>query len=122
MDAIARHHDATVAQLRLANGEIKLDKKGRLIVRRAGDGADQARQRGAPIKVAQGDAVAGEALRASARGARTSHVGEALHGALGRHALTASAQRYRNARWMRRIGLNRLTASAMIHRAQAQAP
>ena len=112
LDAIAKKHHATAAQLKLANGEIKLDKKGHLraagpvMVPMKGDS-------GAAVKVAQVTPATGESrvaapVRENAPASAKVHTvrsGDTLYGIAQRYRTTVDAL----------ASLNRLAATAILH-------
>lgn len=108
LDAIARRHNATLAQLKAANGEMKLDKKGRL--RAAGPVmVPMKRDANTPIKVAQVTPLATHAAPARAAIATslklyTVRTGDTLYGI---------AQRYRTGLGAL-LDLNNLSANAVL--------
>ena len=110
LDAIARKHHATVAQLTLANGEIKLDKKGHL--RAAGPVmVPMTREASAPVKVAQVAAIQPKETRVAAPIQDTAAVkvytvrsGDTLYNIAQRYRTTVDAL----------LGLNKLSASIII--------
>jgi membrane-bound lytic murein transglycosylase D len=112
LDAIARHHHITAAQLKAANSDLKLDKRARLKV--AGPVmVPLKRETGAPIKVAQASAVA--AVQPTRLAAPVRETGAAkVHTVRSGDTLYSIALHYRTtvdalAR------MNRLTAKAILH-------
>jgi membrane-bound lytic murein transglycosylase D len=110
LDAIANKHHATTAQLKLANGEIKLDKKGHLraagpvMVPMKGDA-------NAPVKVAHATAMRAQETRVAApvqepavAKVYTVRSGDTLYNIAQRHRTSVDTL----------LGLNKLTASAII--------
>ncbi|HSW84379.1 MAG TPA: LysM peptidoglycan-binding domain-containing protein, partial [Usitatibacter sp.] len=110
LDAIAKKHHATVAQLKLANGEIKLDKKGHL--RTAGSVMVPMKQDPVvAVKVAQASAIQARETRVAApvRETTTAKVYTVRSG----DTLYNIAQRYRTT-VDTLLGLNRLATGVMI--------
>ena len=108
LDTIAKRHNTTAAQLKLANGELKLDKKGKLRVASAVM-VPMARDPAAPIKVAQLTAIA-PATRVAAPVRET---GPASHMVRAGDTLYAIALKYRTT--VDAIAsLNKLTAKTIL--------
>jgi membrane-bound lytic murein transglycosylase D len=111
LDAIAKRHHTTAAQLKAANGEIKLDKKARL--RAAGPVmVPIKRDANAPIKVAQLSTLDPAAPR-SAQTVSDSAPGSKLYIVRPGDNLYAIAQRHRTS-VATLMDLNRLTAKAVL--------
>ncbi|HUQ27735.1 MAG TPA: transglycosylase SLT domain-containing protein [Usitatibacter sp.] len=110
LDAIAKRHHTTAAQLKAANGEIKLDKKARLKL--AGPVmVPIAREVNAPIKVAQLATVNTRAVPGGLRDSApvalklyTVRAGDTLYGIAQRYRTTVDAL----------TGLNNLTAKVTL--------
>ena len=110
LDAIAKKHNTTAVQLKLANGEIKLDKKGHL--RAAGPMMVPMKgEPAAPVKVAQVSAIHARETRVAAPVQETAAAkvytvrsGDTLYGIAQRHRTSVDTL----------LGLNKLTAAAVI--------
>ncbi len=112
LEAIAKRHNTTVALLKAANGEIKLDKKARLKVA----GAVMVpirRDPNAPIRVAQLAAVEAVPTRAAAAPIRDSAPSLKLHTVRAGDTLYAIAQRYRTT-VDTLLDVNKLSAKATL--------
>ena len=110
LDAIAKKHHTTAAELKLANGEIKLDKKGHL--RTAGPVmVPMKKDPIVAVKVAQASAIHPQETRVAAPVQETAAAkvytvrsGDTLYNIAQRHRTTVDAL----------LGLNRLAAGAII--------
>jgi membrane-bound lytic murein transglycosylase D len=112
LDAIARRHNITVAQLRLANEELKLDKKARLRVA-AAVMVPIARNANAPIRVAQVSLVQEHPTRVAAP-VREAALAAKIHTVRAGDTLYAIALRYRTT-VEALLDVNRLAARAVLH-------
>jgi membrane-bound lytic murein transglycosylase D len=112
LDAIARKHHATVAQLKAANGEIRLDKKGHL--RAAGPVmVPMKTEAPATVKVASAAAVQPKETRVAAPVHEPASPTLKVYVVRSGDTLYGIAQRYRTS-VDTLLGLNRLTAAAIL--------
>jgi len=110
LDAIAKKHNTTAAQLKLANGEIKLDKKGHL--RAAGAVmVPMKRDSMVAMKVAQASAIEPQETRVAAP--VKEHATTKIYTVRSGDTLYNIAQTHRTS-VDTLLGLNRLSASAII--------
>ncbi len=110
LDAIAKKHNTTAAQLKLANGEIKLDKKGHL--RAAGAVmVPMKRDSMVAMKVAQASAIQPQETRVAAP--VKEHATTKIYTVRSGDTLYNIAQTHRTS-VDTLLGLNRLSASAII--------
>jgi len=113
LDAIARKHHATVAQLKTANGEIRLDKKGHL--RAAGPlMVPLTNEAHAPMKVASAAAVQAKETRVAAPQREAAATSVKVYTVRSGDTLYGIAQRYRTS-VERLLDVNRLAAPTLIH-------
>jgi membrane-bound lytic murein transglycosylase D len=114
IDAIAKKHHLTTAQLKAANFDLRLDKRGRL--RAAGPVmVPMKREANAPIRVAQvAAAETARATRVAAPVREAPASGAKVHTVRSGDTLYSIAQRYRTT-VDALTSINRLTAKAILH-------